>query len=154
MQSKQEILIVEDDAADLYLLSRALNGVSGSTAHIRVANNGREALELLAELERQHELPDVIALDLHMPILGGIAFLRLLRKNERLRDLRTIILTSSPEPEAHVDAINAGADGVIVKPQGEAAIAEVAEHLLNFCQTSMGDHHIGTEVGAFGPYGF
>jgi len=154
MQPKCEILIVEDDPADLYLLQRALQGVSGSAAHIKIAKNGREALELLTELERRHDLPDVVALDLHMPVLGGIGFLRLLRKNERLRGVRTIVLTSSPEPEAHMDAMSAGADGIIVKPQGEAAISEVAEHLLNLCQTSMGGHHVGTEVGAFGPYGF
>ncbi len=154
MQPNQEILIIEDDAADLYLLERALKGVSGSTAHITTAKNGREALETLAEMERQNNLPDVVALDLHMPVLGGVGFLRLLRKNERLRDLRTIVLTSSSEPESHVEAMSAGADGIIVKPKGEAAISEVAEHLLNFCQTSMGGHHVGTEVGTFGPYGF
>ncbi len=154
MQPKYEILIVEDDAADLYLLERALRRVGGSAAHINVARNGREALELLADLERRRDLPDVVALDLHMPILGGIGFLRLLRKDQRLRGLRTIVLTTSPEPEAHVDAMSAGADGIIVKPEGEAAISEVAEHLLNFCQTSTGDHHVGTEVGASGPYGF
>jgi CheY-like chemotaxis protein len=89
-----------------------------------------------------------------MPILDGIGFLTQLRQSERLGGLRTIVLTTTADRKTHDEAMNAGADGIVVKPQTEAAISEVAEYLLNYCQTSMGDHHVATAVGSFGPYGF
>jgi CheY-like chemotaxis protein len=154
MQSKCDILIVDDDRADLYLLERALRRVSASKAGIEVASDGRQALTLLEELEQRDNLPDVVALDISMPVLDGIGFLKLLRKSERFANLRTIVVTTSDAPKTHADAMSAGADGIVVKPQTETAISEVAEYLLNFCQTSKGVQHAGSEVGSFGPYGF
>jgi len=59
---------------------------------ITEANNGEDALKLL---EQKDNLPDIILLDLNMPKINGIEFLKILKADDRLKYIPTIILTTS-----------------------------------------------------------
>ena len=60
--------------------------------------------------------PGLILLDLNLPKMGGIEFLRELRKDPELKDLRIIVLTSSNEPKDRAAAFEYDVDDYIVKP--------------------------------------
>ncbi len=62
------------------------------------------------------DLPDVLVLDLNMPRLNGIEFLRSLRNSLVLWDLPVFVLTTSGDPAIHEEALQAGADQVFAKP--------------------------------------
>ena len=81
-----KVLIVEDDADARNLMSAWLEP---EVSELKTANNGQEALVLLDEF-----LPDVIFLDLQMPVMDGPAFLQRLRADQRFTELPVIVLTA------------------------------------------------------------
>jgi CheY-like chemotaxis protein len=123
------ILLVEDNADEVYLLERALQR-GGVTAPFAVVHDGRAAVDYLAgtspyEDRIRHPLPQLILLDLKLPGLSGIDVLKWLRGQEGLRRLPVVVLTSSTEERDVERAYDAGANSYLVKPMDLAAL----EHL-------------------------
>lgn len=79
MEKIKSVLIVDDDELSSYLTYRALKQ-SGMVDHIAVARNGKDALTYLGAVTAHadtnaDEFPDVILLDIHMPVMDGFDFL-------------------------------------------------------------------------------
>src|SRR5437016_3363207 len=100
-----EILLAEDNAADVYLIREALLEHSVNCT-IRVAADGREVLEILAANTSQagSALPDLIILDLNLPRHDGIEILQRLRVTERMSQVPVVVLTSSDSPRDRMAA--------------------------------------------------
>jgi CheY-like chemotaxis protein len=136
MQKDCSVLIVEDDPDDIFLMKRALRAAGATTGRaprISTAQNGQDAICLLGVLEERRELPHCVTLDLNMPVMDGIGFLKVLRATPKLRDLKTIVVTTSMERHIHAGALKAGADEIWVKPRTEAELFGIAEHALAHC---------------------
>jgi CheY-like chemotaxis protein len=136
MEPNCSVLIVDDDPDDVFLLKHALRAASASSGHVTrvgTAGNGLEALDLLDKLDGQRQLPDVITVDLNMPVLDGLGFLRGLRNAPRLSGLKAIVVTTSADRVIHDDAIRAGADEIFVKPHTEAEFIRIAARILTNC---------------------
>ena len=91
MKRELKILLIEDDTIELMKLNRAMLSLN-MNHKVTEANNGEDALELLLNKEYY---PDIILLDLNMPKINGIEFLSILKTNESLKFIPTIILTTS-----------------------------------------------------------
>ncbi len=125
------ILLVEDDDLDVMNVRRAFrkNNISNP---LYVASDGVEALKMLratgeGAIPRERR---VILLDLNMPRMGGIEFLRELRADPDLRLATVIVLTTSDEERDKVDAYNLNVAGYILKPVTLPAFVETMA-LLN-----------------------
>jgi CheY-like chemotaxis protein len=108
------ILLVEDDQVDVMNVQRAFkkNNISNP---LWVAGNGVEALDKL----RSGEIPQsrlLVLLDLNMPRMNGIEFLRALRADGELRLLPVVVLTTSDDERDRVEAYHMNVAGYIVKP--------------------------------------
>ncbi len=111
------ILLVEDDYLDAMNVQRQLS--KNNIPHtIKVARNGKEALNLLQSQspERMQPLPDVILLDINMPKMNGLEFLKEIRNDNELRRLKVFIMTTSNEESERTQAQRLGIDGYIIKP--------------------------------------
>ena len=108
------ILLVEDDEVDVMNVRRAFkkNNIANP---LHVASNGLEALELLRSPAMAKERR-LILLDLNMPRMNGIEFLRELRADPELRPTPVVVLTTSNEEKDRVEAYNLNVAGYIVKP--------------------------------------
>jgi len=108
---------VEDDRVDIMTVQRALkkNDVRNPLC---VARTGVEALGMLRGdgFPRMEPMPSLILLDLNLPKMGGIEFLKELRADPALRTLQVIVLTSSNEPSDRAAAFEYDVDDYIVKP--------------------------------------
>ncbi|HEV2734684.1 MAG TPA: response regulator [Longimicrobiaceae bacterium] len=108
------ILLVEDDEVDVMNVRRAFkkNNIGNP---LWVAGNGLDALELLRgpEIPRERRL---ILLDLNMPRMNGIEFLRELRADPELGLTPVVVLTTSDDERDRVDAYNLNVAGYILKP--------------------------------------
>jgi len=127
------ILLMEDDEADAFLFKRALEEVatqSGVTLNITHKTHGVEGCDALKPGGIFTDLPDTIVVDLNMPIMDGIAFLRWLRSQPNLRGVHAAAWTTSAESKIHAAALNAGADRVFVKPNNLRAMATLASEIL------------------------
>ncbi len=110
------ILLVEDDQIDMMTVKRALNDlhVTNRVAHVE---NGEEALAYLND--PASERPCLILLDLNMPVMGGIEFLRVARDvnaDPRIKRIPVVVLTTSEEQQDKVESFNLGVAGYIRKP--------------------------------------
>ena len=111
---KLKILLVEDDNLDIISVQRSMKGL-GIDYELQVASNGREALNMLKSAENPFQ-PKVILLDLNMPRMNGIEFLRALRQDGDLQQIKVFIMTTSAESNDRVEAEKLGISGFIIKP--------------------------------------
>lgn len=126
MVGKDGILLVEDDRVDVMTVQRALSKHKIENP-LFVARTATDALAMLRGegAEKIEPPPALILLDLNLPRMSGIDFLRELRKDRELRGLSVIVLTSSNEPHDRAAAFQYEAEDYIVKPHsfGEFATA-------------------------------
>ncbi|MBZ9894298.1 MULTISPECIES: response regulator [unclassified Mesorhizobium] len=114
MSDQLNILLVEDDEVDVMNVRRAFrkNHVANP---VYVASDGIEALEKLrnGEVPKQRRL---ILLDLNMPRMNGIEFLRELRRDPDLCTTAVVVLTTSKDEQDVCDAYSLNVAGYLVKP--------------------------------------
>lgn len=127
-------LLIDDDEVDVISVERAFkkNNIRNP---LYTATNGLEALVLLRGNEMSKLLPGqriLILLDLNMPKMGGIEFLRELRADPELKALPAIVLTTSNEDKDRVEAYNLKVAGYIIKPVTSNKFMEVMVKLNEY----------------------
>jgi CheY-like chemotaxis protein len=126
------ILLVEDDEVDIMNVKRAFKK-NNITNPLNICNNGLEALDFLrGKTEPFGEIPKIILLDLNMPKMGGIEFLREIRKDEKLKNISVFVMTTSNEDKDKVDAYNLNVAGYILKPLSMERFVEAVSTLNNY----------------------
>jgi len=103
-----KILIVDDEPFNVDYLEQELEELNYETI---AAVNGQEALEKI-----QAEQPDLVLLDIMMPIMDGFAVLERVKANPRLRDIPIIIISAMNDLESVVKGIKQGAEDYLPKP--------------------------------------
>ena len=122
MKSNKPILLVEDDQVDVMSVKRAFKDLK-VTNRLDVTGNGEEAVEFLND--SRNELPCVILLDINMPRMNGIEFLRIIKKDDRLKMIPVVVLTSSKEEQDKMDGFGLGIAGYMLKPADYGKFVEV-----------------------------
>jgi CheY-like chemotaxis protein len=128
------ILLVEDDELDVMNVQRAFKK-NNVTNPLFVAGNGVEALSMLRGADGHPPFPSerrLVLLDLNMPKMGGIEFLREVRNDPKLHSLTVIVLTTSDEERDKVEAYNLNVAGYILKPITLAAFVEIMAALNKY----------------------
>lgn len=131
--SECRIVLIEDDPDDVFLFRRALEGVRLVPERVIAfehIDNGLDALYLVSKRDLTGRLPDVLVLDLNMPRLDGVKFLKTMRRAFHLRDVPVFVLTTSTENAIHAEATRAGADKVFVKPDSASALRAIAQEIV------------------------
>jgi two-component system response regulator len=118
--STRKILLVEDNTDDVLLTLRALQRAN-ILNDVVVARDGHEAFDYLSAKGQfagrdASDFPVVVLLDLKMPRMSGLEFLRRIRTMNDLRLLPVVILTSSKEEQDVSESYNLGANSYIQKP--------------------------------------
>ncbi len=113
MRNKKTILLVEDDRVDVMTVKRACRDLK-LTNPLAVTGNGEEALEYLRNPD--NELPCIILLDLNMPKMNGLEFLGVAKKDDALKSIPVIVLTTSHEDQDRIASFNLGVAGYMLKP--------------------------------------
>ena len=108
-----EIMLVEDNPGDVVLTKKAFSALKFSN-NLTVASDGEEALAMLKNADAV--LPDLILLDIDMPLKGGIFLLEEMKKDPRLAKVTVVMLTSSGAPTDILASYNLEASSYIVKP--------------------------------------
>jgi YesN/AraC family two-component response regulator len=104
---QKTILVVDDDPGIIILHSRLIEQIGGIAI---TARNGREAMEII-----EHNRPDLILLDLMMPVMDGFAVLDALRAKETTRNIPVIILTARILSETDIRRCNQGVAAILNK---------------------------------------
>lgn len=113
MSKGLEILVIEDNPGDATLLREAF-AEEGSSVELSFARDGMEALRFLRR--ENASILDLIVLDLKMPGMDGLTFLREMRAEPSLKDITVVVLTGSDAPRDREAALSLGAKHYLLKP--------------------------------------
>jgi DNA-binding response OmpR family regulator len=127
MVKRPKILIVDDEPFNVDYLEQELEDLGYETIS---AANGRKALERVAA-----EAPDLILLDVMMPIMDGFAVCRTLKGNEDTRLIPIVIMTALDGIEDRIKGIEAGADDFLTKPVNQRELVARIQTTLRLKQT-------------------
>lgn len=116
------VLIVEDAEDARYFMRLELEQLG---YRVLEAENGAKAVEVAAQ-----ERPDIILMDLSLPVMDGIAATSKIRATDGLRSVPVIAVTAHQETDFRADAKAAGFDAYVTKPIDMRWLAELIEGLL------------------------
>ncbi|UCC67030.1 MAG: response regulator [Armatimonadota bacterium] len=119
---QKRVLIVDDNPETVKLIGE---GFATAGFSVCSANNGAECLRALAS-----EDPDLVILDMYMPVLNGFETLRLLRESPETRNMPVIALSGSGEHRDVRSGWSAGADLYLTKPVRIGAVVAAAKWML------------------------
>ncbi|HKG23254.1 MAG TPA: response regulator [Blastocatellia bacterium] len=122
MKNSAPILLVEDDLVDAMTVKRALKELNVCNP-LHVAGNGEEALEFLRDDNAPR--PGIILLDLNMPRMNGLEFLKIAKQDDRLKQIPVIVLTTSREERDRLESFNLSVAGYMIKPVDYMQFVEV-----------------------------
>jgi CheY-like chemotaxis protein len=129
------ILLAEDNPRDAELTVAAL-AERGPDAAVVVVRDGREALDYLRSAgghkARPEGNPALLLLDLRMPKLDGLAVLRAVKGDARLRSIPVVVLTASADETDRANCYASGANAYVVKPAAHSDFILALEHLATF----------------------
>jgi signal transduction histidine kinase/DNA-binding response OmpR family regulator len=109
----KRILVAEDDVRNVFALSSILEPRG---AKVRIARNGREAIEALERAQNVGEPVHLVLMDIMMPEMDGLAATREIRKRPQWKKLPVIALTAKAMKADHEMCIEAGANDYMAKP--------------------------------------
>ena len=120
------VFIADDDADDVFFVRSAIEQLK-SDIRIRHFLNGKQLIDTL--VDPSEDLPDLVLLDLNMPILDGKETLRILRRNETLRELPIMILSTSNHSFERELCLGYGANNFITKPYSFSLYLQIFRRL-------------------------
>jgi len=134
MSWRKAILVAEDDLNDAFFLQRAFAEV-GLKVPARFVKTGREAIDYLQgnppfDQRRENPLPNLLVLDLKMPIVSGFEVLNWVRQDAQLHRIPVVVLSGSEAPEDIKQAYSLGADAYLTKPHRVADLSKLMKPLL------------------------
>jgi CheY-like chemotaxis protein len=124
---KKNILLVDDDKIFNFLASQILKKI-GLANEIKIALNGLEALEVLENSSKQpNSLPNLILLDINMPLMNGFEFLEVFTKSEisKKKEIIIAIVTSSSDERDLLKAKSFGIKYFFSKPLMEEDLTNI-----------------------------
>jgi CheY-like chemotaxis protein len=122
------ILLADDDEGSRTIFIEAIAEIAPQVK-VSIAVNGRKLMNTL--LATGDELPDIIFLDLNMPLKNGWECLQEIRNNERLKDIPVIIYSTSANRD-HIDqTYNGGANFYLIKPDSFSDLKLIAQSILS-----------------------
>ncbi|MCV2483580.1 response regulator [Flavobacterium sp. SH_e] len=118
---KKIILLADDDRDDAEMFCEALADIDENII-CHCAENGSEALKMI---EKQNEIPEVVFLDLNMPIMNGWECLKQLKSDDRYKNIPVIMISTSSYKNDMDTAANLGAVCYFIKPNNFKDLKDV-----------------------------
>ena len=127
-------MIIDDDVIDIKDMQRTFkkNNIDNP---LHIATNGLEALNKLLGLNGEKKImptPQIIILDINMPKMNGIEFMKNIRANKQLKSLLIFIFTTSNSEKDKMEAYNLNVAGYIVKPFQVSQFMEIISSLHRY----------------------
>jgi CheY-like chemotaxis protein len=134
MTSPVEILFVYNNEAHVRILREAFAAPDSVEHHLSVASTGAEALDMLFKKPPYEAAPrpDLILMDLDLPVVSGFDLLSTVRATPELRAVPVVILTREPRAEDVDECYVRGANGVVLRPVRLRELVETMRRVLDY----------------------
>lgn len=128
-----DIVLIEDNPGDIGLVEEAFTE-SGISYKLKSITNGREALEYLKKKNENGYVnqPDLIILDLNLPVLGGLDVLKEVKSDEKLEQIPVVILTTSEAERDIFYSYKFKANSYITKPVDFDEFLDIVNNIKDY----------------------
>jgi CheY-like chemotaxis protein len=126
MTHTRRILVVDDNSDHVVLTVDAIESLGADDVEIRIAHDGREALQVLCE---ERWVPGLLLLDIQMPFVDGFDVLEHIKADDDLRLLPVVMLTSSADERDICRSYGLGTDSFVTKPVAPQALRELVSRI-------------------------
>jgi len=133
MKDLKPILLVEDDLVDAMTVKKVLKELS-VTNPLVLCKNGEEALEWLQN--NRSNLPGIILLDLNMPKMNGLEFLRIIKGDDSLKIIPVVVLTTSEDHQDKLESYKLSIAGYMLKSFDYNRFIDVMKSIKSYWETS------------------
>lgn len=134
---KLRILHVEDNPGDVYVVRRAMQSYS-TPSELHTIENGEAAITYLLECKEDLSTrPDLVLLDINLPLKNGDEVLKWIRSEEKLQDLPVIVLSSSTSARDIEKMQRCGANAYVTKPDDIQAFGKVFQAIDKNCNPNL-----------------
>lgn len=136
MEKLVNILLIDDDEVDCMNVQRAFKK-SQIVNPLFIAHNGIEALDMLRGtngVSKMSPIPRIILLDINMPKMNGLEFLKELRADKELHTISVFVMTTSNDEKDRFEAYNYNVAGYIIKPISFEKFVSAVSILNDFWQ--------------------
>lgn len=124
-------MLVEDNISDQVMVERALE--DGKIAcDLIIFSNGQKALESLKAMVLLDTLPDLILMDINMPVMDGKQTLQEIRTDAELKHLPVVMLTTSNRDKDVLESYRLGVNAYLTKPVLDSEFIKTVQQLENF----------------------
>ena len=110
-----QIIVVDDDDEDQLIMQEYFEGIHAD-GRVKYLQNGQQVLDYLEAVTDDSLLPNLIILDLNMPLLNGTNTLLHIKRNNRFKNITVIILSTSENENEKRKCLSFGAHEYLVKP--------------------------------------
>jgi CheY-like chemotaxis protein len=135
MQPEKQILIVDDDKEDHFIMLEYFTDAGIDGGVICFLENGQMAMDYLGNVEQDSALPKLIVLDLNMPIMNGTQTLLRLKQDVRLQKIPVIIFSTSNSEQEKSKCLSYGAIDYLIKPmtyeEGRMIVKRFTDYIPN-----------------------
>lgn len=128
MKTQFNVLVIDDDEDDQYLIRQAFENDS-KAFNLQFASDGTDVLE---NIEAPTFLPDLVLLDLNMPVINGFEVLRHFRDSPNYKHVPVVVLTTSSYPSDIERAYQLGANSYVIKPDSHEKLVLLAERIRQY----------------------
>lgn len=128
MNSNKPVLLIEDDQIDRMTIERSFRSLNVKNK-LKTATNGQEGLNALYE---SNEVPCLIILDINMPKMNGLEFLKIIKNDENYKKIPVVVLTTSNDETDKITCYSHGVAGYIIKPIDYKEFQEAIKTLNNY----------------------
>lgn len=137
MKNNKFLLLMADDDRDDYFLTCEAAESAGTPCEIRSVQNGQELLEYLRHAEKYSDngdfpMPDLILLDLNMPLMNGYSALDELRKRPGTKEIPVVVFSTSGDPHDIRECYRLGANSFIQKPADFDTLVHIVSSLVQY----------------------
>ena len=124
------VLITEDDTEDAEFMKQALreNAFNGDIEHL---TNGVQLMNKLSQMKNSNMLPEMIILDLNMPLKNGIEVLNDMNNDIAYKNIPVVVVTASLKKEDEINCNKLGCDLYIKKPVRFTEYNDIASRVLS-----------------------
>ncbi len=128
VDDKPRVLVVDDDTALQRLVVTLLSRANMAPL---TAESAAEAAQVLKTAQQQNNLPRVLILDMMLPDISGLEFLKQLREQDTFKHIPVIILSALADPDKIRQGLDAGADRYLTKPYLANNLITTVQELLH-----------------------
>lgn len=120
------IFITDDDEDDRLIFSEAIEEISPDIELVQL----KDGSKLLAQLNSAEKLPDIIFLDLNMPIMNGKETLKAIRADQRFKKIPVVIYSTSVNPSDIKETFETGGSRYLEKPYTMCGMVEKLKNII------------------------